>query len=511
MNQSTPSTTAIVARNTMYQFIGKAITMALSMVSLAMVAGSLPKAQFGEFSIIFSIIFITAVSLTEIKVEQVAVRDIAEDEQRYNLLINQSTILKMLVSLMVVVGVSIWIWLGDYSAIVKTTAYISLIGVFFSAAQSGFYSAIQYNLKAYLLTAAEVIAKVVTTVLTIILVWLFTTGQLHVTATTSALALVATILPAVIILICFVYWATKYMKVRIDLRPNRATLIELARDSWPLWVMGILIVIHTQIGYIMLSHFKSEEDVAVFALSRRFMEVIITLPPLFLASVYPLLSRYAATEPARLSQAIQKSFNFLVMTAAIICVITFYGAPQIISIFGNSQYPQSIAVLQVLTVAIFSSFIYGLFQSYLVATRQQRLVVYTLVAAIAINIFLNLGLLGNLSYFAPAIAAAVTETIILVSLLIIIWYRFSMKLNLSTAAKSMGLAAVVLVLLGLSNLNQLATDTSLVSNFLDLSLIAALALIIYGILIYWAKILPSDIIEHSLSLLPLPQKLKDKI
>ena len=81
----------------------------------------------------------------------------------------------------------------------------------------------------------------------------------------------------------------------------------------PVGFFTILGIVHFRIDTVLLSILKPLADVGVYSVAYRFIEQVLYIPSFFVAAVFPIIASYHATSDALLKLAIDKSFAFLVI------------------------------------------------------------------------------------------------------------------------------------------------------------------------------------------------------
>ena len=276
---ASPTPTAIVARNSIYQLIFKVATVALSMVTFSLVARFLSVEQFGEFTLI-STIFALLIGFSDLRIEQIVVREASNNAKKLPHLAFNASLTKLVFSLLVVGAAWVFVWFSNYSSVVKLGVVMASAGVLFNAIQVGFHAAIQHSLRAYLLTLAEVVAKVFVAGLVAIIFWLGMRGILSDVDALHSFVIVLLVASPLIVLLCYAYWSTKSIGYKVSWTVDFAVAKSLLRQSWPLWIMGLLALIHYRADVLILSWLKSEYDVGIYGLAYRVLDVTVTLPPL---------------------------------------------------------------------------------------------------------------------------------------------------------------------------------------------------------------------------------------
>jgi O-antigen/teichoic acid export membrane protein len=78
---------------------------------------------------------------------------------------------------------------------------------------------------------------------------------------------------------------------RLNVRAGWSRTLPLLRDALPLGVVSILGLLHFKVDSLMLSVLRPAEDLGIYAVAYRFLEQALILPGLFLAALFPILTR----------------------------------------------------------------------------------------------------------------------------------------------------------------------------------------------------------------------------
>lgn len=498
----THSNTSIVARNTLYQFIGKIVIVLFSMATFTLIARALSVEQYGYFTLI-STIFALMMGFADLRVEQIAIREAATDEQRLPQLAGQSLIIKLLFSILILLIAIPVIWFSSYPQLVKVGASLVMGGVLLNALQASFVIILQYRLQAHFITLAEVIAKIFTTIMVALTVVPIVGGQ----ASSSAfhvytLLIILLVVAPSLVWAMYLYLVKFKQKTAVTYQLDRTVIIDIFKQSLPLWVLGILSLIHYRADTIILASLQSAYDVGIYGLPYRLMDVAITLPPLITASVYPVLSRHAATDRQRADRAIANIFSIMLIAALTIALIMYYAAPQLVTMFGGQQYAASINVLRILSLALISSYLASVFVPYLIAFRRQSVVIMSLLVSVMVNIALAYLLIPGLSYTGAAIATATSE--LLDFILIFLFMVLILKVPISWAkiTKTLLIVVATYFILWLTNLNSITGN--MLTSFSVAALIALLATSLIGLGTLKLGIIEPHLLHEMLRIIKMP-------
>ena len=208
---------------------------------------------------------------------------------------------------------------------------------------------------------------------------------------------------------------------------HRPLVGALLRES--IVVAGVLILslLRVQVGTLLLSLLRPAEDVGIYGVASKVHEVVITFPGLFIALVYPLLSRLASENADRLRQTFQRTFDVMFLAGVASALEILVLAPQIASILGESR---ATAPMRVLALSLPAIFLGMSFSHLLLAESRQGLILrfYTLLAMASLAS--NALLVPHFSYMAVATTSVVMETCVVLCLSTYVAWRRHWRLDL---------------------------------------------------------------------------------
>ncbi len=195
--------------------------------------------------------------------------------------------------------------------------------------------------------------------------------------------------------------------------------------------MGLVLIFHSiyfKIDTIMLSLMKSSVDVGIYGAPYKILEVLLTVPVMFLGNIFPTLTKYLETNDERLPKLFQQSFEILWMIAVPLVVgalvlaqpiLTFVAGPEYVAastltLFG--QPATGVHALQILIFAVGLSFFSNLFNYLLIASGRQRSLILPNRLGVLINVGLNLVLIPSFSYIGAAATTVFTELAVVLAL-----------------------------------------------------------------------------------------------
>ncbi|MDW8389330.1 MAG: flippase [Oscillochloridaceae bacterium] len=183
--------------------------------------------------------------------------------------------------------------------------------------------------------------------------------------------------------------------------------IHLLRDSWPLILSGLFVMIYMRIDQVMLAELFGEKEVGIYSVAMRLLEVWYFIPMIVASSTYPSIVS-AVSEAEIFYQRLQRLYNVMALLgyAAIITTILM-GSWFIVALFGEEYQ----AAGPMLNILIWS----GLFtnlgvarSSFLMAKNWAHLHTLSVFFGCIINIVLNYMLIPSYGGIGAAIATCVS-------------------------------------------------------------------------------------------------------
>jgi O-antigen/teichoic acid export membrane protein len=386
-----------VAVNTTVQLVGRTISIALTLISFAIVTRYLGVAGFGAYSLVLTFLMLT-VAIADLGTTPVGVRELARRPDETHSLVGNLLGLRVLFAGLAALALLALSPLVQYESRVQdglrlaSLAAIALVLVGVPAI------VFQSRLRMELAMLVEVVSSATTLVLLIIV----TTADLGFSAV--VLATVGGSLLAA---------ATGYvLAARLTrLRPQfeRSELQRITKASLPVGLFMILGIVHFKIDTVLLSILKPLADVGTYSVAYRFIEQLLFIPSFFVAAVFPIIASYHATGDALLKLAIDKSFAFLVIVGFPVAAGLFVVAPDVIDLLAGEEFDEAVTPLRILLLSSIFFFTNALFSSLLVIYDLERQMAVLVAAVVVGNIALNLVLIPPYSYTGAAVSTVITE------------------------------------------------------------------------------------------------------
>ena len=389
------------AYNNLVQIIGKAISIVLGIISVALIARYLGVEGFGRYTALSNFLGIFAV-LADLGLTMVTAQMINErPEDRQTILNNLFGFRLFTAGAIIIISLFVAACLPYYRELWFILAILSG-SYFFIALNQILTGLLQSELKVDYLMIAEVTGRLLWLgglVLSNYLNW----GLIGIAAATTFSSMVNFGLAWLLI--------ARRIKIRLDYQADWWR--KIAQRSWPLAITIILNLLYLRTDILFLSWWQSEAAVGLYGVAYKVIDVLTSLPFLFIGLLLPLLTRAWATSD-------RQKFNFLINTALLILLILVSPliiggqilSTPIVQLIAGTSFSAAGPILALLLVALAGIFMGCLFNHLLIAINRQQIMVrpYFLVAITAVPAYYLL--IRHWSYWGAAIVTVYSELLV---------------------------------------------------------------------------------------------------
>lgn len=222
--------------------------------------------------------------------------------------------------------------------------------------------------------------------------------------------ILAIVLESIILALFYIYLATKnrLLNKSIFQIPQSDLAKKLLKNSWPLLLSSLVIMIYMRIDQILIKEYLGESQLGIYSAALRLSEGWYFLPTVVASSLYPAILNAKNTDSDLYRLRLEKLFVILIWGAILIALIVSFSSTYIVDILYGNKYEGASSVL---TIHIWASvFVFGgvAANCWVLAENLQKYVNYFLVTGLILNVVLNIvfipryGLVG--SAFATLIA-----------------------------------------------------------------------------------------------------------
>lgn len=185
----------------------------------------------------------------------------------------------------------------------------------------------------------------------------------------------------------------------------------LLKDSWPLILSGVVIIIYMRIDQVMLGQMNGEETVGVYSVAVKISELWYFVPISIVNSVFPSIVTAKEINEKVYSERMQKMLNILAALAYVVAIpVTFLSTTIVTLIYGESYADAGI----ILTVHIWAGLFVSLGvarETWLTTEGLMKFSAVTTAIGAAINVVLNLFLIKSYGGLGAAIATVTAQIV----------------------------------------------------------------------------------------------------
>ncbi len=189
------------------------------------------------------------------------------------------------------------------------------------------------------------------------------------------------------------------------LRASTTRAQVLLRDSWPLILSSIAIMIYMKIDQIMLGQMVGDDAVGIYSAAVRISEVWYFIPMVVVASVFPAILEAKKRSETQYYNRLQKLYDFMVLlSVAVALPMTFIATPLVVLLFG-APYAEAGVVLAIHIWSAVFVFLGVASSKWFLAENRQLLSLQRTFFGAIVNVGLNLWLIP---FYGPVGAAMAT-------------------------------------------------------------------------------------------------------
>ncbi len=390
-----------VAKNTGVMLIGNLLFRLLSLLITIYLAKYLGVESFGRYNFVFAYLGFFAI-LTDLGLGDVVVREMSRNEKIMSLMLGNIYMIKVFLSAIAILLSITVISLMDYpqetTNLIYAASFILLFQSFSDVYKMLFLTKLRMEY--------DVISKIISKLFFCVLVVFLIIEQAGLMAIIIAFA-VSELLRTLLNLI----FSRKI--IGPVFRPDPEMWKRLFRESLPIALSGVFLVIYHRIDVLMLSIMQGDIPVGLYSAAYKLAEPIGLFPYAVVVSLFPVMSRYFEESSQNLFMTYEIGIKILlILMLPISAGIMLLSAPIIDLIYHDPSFSGSVTALQILIWSVFFAAINYLLTSLLTSINKQRLNTLSMGFCVLVNILLNYLLIPSYSYNGASVATVITEVIL---------------------------------------------------------------------------------------------------
>lgn len=362
-------------KNTAWLLGEKILRMVVGLFVGIWVARYLGPQQFGLFSYAQSFVGLFT-AIATLGLDGIVVRELVKDETRRDELIGSAFWLKLMgaFAVLLILAIAVNFTSNDYAT--NIIVFIVAGATVFQA-----FNVVDFYFQSKVLSKYIVYANVIS---------LFFSSVVKIALILNEAPLVAfawVVLFDSFVLACgFVYFYIK--NHQIDWKFNKATAVDLLRDSWPLIIGSMSFVIFSNIDNIMIKELLNEYYVGIYTAAYKLVTLWYFLPGLVLNSLFPSIVGVYGNKNLFHKRILMIS-TLLVWVAIFIFIIYQLFANKIIGITYGEEYFESGELLNLLGFVNILIFYNSIWNQWMIIENKTKVILFFHVFTALFNIVFN--------------------------------------------------------------------------------------------------------------------------
>lgn len=416
-----------IAKNTSYFTLGLILQKIISFAYFTLLARALGPEDLGKyyFAISFTTIFAIFIDLG---LANVLIREVAKTQDRAEEILGNVMAIKIPLAILSLLAVVLAINVLGYPELTRDLVYLSAISMvldsfaltFFSVSR-GFHNLLYESL-------ASVWFQII--VLVFGLSVLYSGFGLRWQMVALSLASVFNFSYSAFILL-------RRWKIKIQPVFNKEMIVKIATIAIPFAVFGIFQRLYMYLDSVFLSLLAGDKQVGLYQVAFKIVFALQFLPAAFIASLYPAMSAYWASNREQLVIAFERAMNYLIIISLPIAIGTIVLADKIVLIF-KSGYGDAVLLLQIAIASIPFLFLNFPIGSLLNACDRQKANTWNMGIVTAVSVIMNLILIPKWQAVGASFTVLITNILMFVLGMIIVprIIEYKIKKNLLVLLKS---------------------------------------------------------------------------
>lgn len=218
----------------------------------------------------------------------------------------------------------------------------------------------------------------------------------------------------------------------------------IIKSSWPIALMLVLNVIYFRSDIVILSLFRSNDEVGWYGLAYKIIENGLFFPAMLGGLLLPhMSSALALSKNQRVQTILSQGLSLALYGAIIVSVILIvFASPVVAFISGRTDLYVSISLLRILTAALAIMFIGNIFGYALIALSRQRTLAVLYSLLVVCNIGANIVLIPMFGAVAAAWTTVATEAVAMCTAAYIVYRSIQYRLPVKNIGIALGAGCI---------------------------------------------------------------------
>lgn len=186
------------------------------------------------------------------------------------------------------------------------------------------------------------------------------------------------------------------------------------KDVFTLALVEVFSNIYYKLNQVIIEHFRGFEEVGVYGVAYKIVEVFINFPSILLIVLFPAFAKLAIDNLKNFKIQFDRILIILFICGILSCIISWFLGETIFSLIGK-DYDKSYIILRYLTLPMFFLFPNFLITQGLIALDKNIIFATILFTALVLNIIISIILVPLYGAVGSAISIGICEFVIFIS------------------------------------------------------------------------------------------------
>ncbi len=425
-----------IAWNTGVQFLSKIISIVFGLFTIALMTRYLGKTGFGEYTTINTFLSFFAVA-ADLGLTLVTVQMISQPGANRDEIISNLFSLRFFSALALLLLAPITIIFFPYSTTIKVGVLIVSSCYLLIAMNQIMVGLFQKDLKLDKVAIAEIVSRVIL----LVGVWLVVVNDWGLMGIlwTSVLSCLSSFL-------IHYYFAKKLAHIKLNF--NWPVWLAILKKSWPIGLTIIFNLIYLRADTLLLSIFRTQEEVGIYGAAYKIIDVLITLPFIFAGIVLPLMtSAWISNDRERFAKITQKGFDLMAIIAIPMIFGTYFLADKIMSVVAGAEFSVAGNILRLLIIASSTIYLGTIFSHAVIAIDKQKSIIFAYAFVAITSLAGYMLFIPRYSYYGAAGVTIYSELAIALASFILVWKHGKFVPKLGVVAKSILASGIMSIFL----------------------------------------------------------------
>jgi O-antigen/teichoic acid export membrane protein len=209
-------------------------------------------------------------------------------------------------------------------------------------------------------------------------------------------------------LLLIYFYSQKVPDSMLDWKVRIRTVKNLLKDSWPLMLSGVAVVIYMKIDQVMIGNMLGEKELGIYSSAVKISEAWYFVPMIISSSVFPSILRVRKKSKELYLRRIQMLYDFFTWFTISVALIVTFLSPYIINILYGSEYAMASTVLSIHIWAGVFVFLGVASSKWVISEGYTKNALIRTMAGTILNIFLNYFFIAYFGIIGAAISTLVS-------------------------------------------------------------------------------------------------------